>query len=294
MTGSLTVLHAHDGKRLAKRFRVATIGAVTLENYDKGATWFTAEPVAVVGIHDLHQLLRRLEGDPGACIIRGEAAPHVDLARTRKRKVENRGEFAEVPRQWLMLDGDGIPLLGCSVLAEPAEAARALLETFAAHAPELEGASAVVQFSSRAGLDEVAEGEALAGTEQPGRWAGVIKPGVSAHIWFWLCTPLGEAELTRWATAVNARAGFKLIDAATMRTVQPHYCAAPIFAHACAIRWPAGARCWSTARRMRPASASRPSSRARPPREALGRPMPAEGMQPTSARSAALTASMRQ
>jgi hypothetical protein len=35
---SLTVLHAHDGKRLAKRFRVATIGAVTLENYDKGAT----------------------------------------------------------------------------------------------------------------------------------------------------------------------------------------------------------------------------------------------------------------
>lgn len=227
--GGLTVLHAHKGKRMAKRFRVATIGTVAMDSYDKQATWFTAEPMTVAGVHDMHRLLLRLEGEPGACIIRGEPAPHVNLACTRKRKVENSGEFVDVPRQYLMLDGDGIPLEGYSVLSDPADTGRALLDAISARAPELEGVTAVVQFSSRAGLDEVAEGEALAGTERPGRWAGVIKPGVSAHIWFWLTRPLGEVELKRWAAAVNARAGFKLIDPMTLQTVQPHYTAAPVF-----------------------------------------------------------------
>jgi len=35
--------------------------------------------------------------------------------------------------------------------------------------------------------------------------------------------------LKRWATAVNAAAGEKLIDPALYSPVQPHYTAAPIF-----------------------------------------------------------------
>jgi hypothetical protein len=85
----------------------------------------------------------------------------------------------------------------------------------------------VVQFSSSAGLDELAEAEEAAGL--PPRWRGVAKAGVSAHVWFWLAEACGEAELKRWSDAVNQSTGFKLIDPVTTRTVQPHFVAAPIF-----------------------------------------------------------------
>ncbi len=63
-----------------------------------------------------------------------------------------------------MLDIDGgVPLPdGCSVLADPTDAARAVLDILVAHAPELEGVTAVVQFSASAGLDELAAGELAA------------------------------------------------------------------------------------------------------------------------------------
>ena len=99
-------------------------------------------------------------------------------------KAENEGAFAEVPRRWLMLDLDGgVPLPpGCSVLADPAEAARAVLDILAAHAPELEGVSAVVQFSSSAGLDEMAAGEAaVAGETASGATGAAWRSRASAR-----------------------------------------------------------------------------------------------------------------
>jgi hypothetical protein len=131
-----------------------------------------------------------------------------------------------------MLDIDGgVPLPpACSVLADPEDAARVPLDVLAAHAPELEGVTAVVQFSASAGLDEVADGERAAAEETGARrrdWSGVAKPGLRAHVWYWLREPLGEAELKRWRGRVEA-AGLKL-DAATLQTVQVHYCAAPVF-----------------------------------------------------------------
>ncbi len=232
---ALTVLRAHDerGRRryLAKRFDVATIGTVIPRAYDS-AKWFTAETVPLAGIRGLHRLLLDLEPDPHACIIRGAAVPGTDLERVRKVKVENGGAFAEVPRHWKMLDLDeGIPLPpASSILADPAEAARVALDALAEHAPELEGVTAVVRFSASAGLDELAQAEALDGTERAGRWNGVAKAGIRAHVYIWLREALGQAELKRWAAAVNARAGCKLIDLGPLHTVQPHYTAAPVFA----------------------------------------------------------------
>ena len=199
-----------------------------VQTYDK-AKWFSAHGAAVGSIHDLHRELCRLESDPHACIIRGEAAPGTPMARTQRKKVENGGAFAEVPRRWVMLDIDGgVPLPpGCSVLAEPEEAARVLLTVLAAHAPELEGVTAVVQFSASAGLDEMAAREPAETSGTRRDWSGVAKPGLRAHVWYWLREPLGEAELKRWRERVQA-AGLKL-DATTLQTVQPHYCAAPVF-----------------------------------------------------------------
>ena len=61
----------------------------------------------------------------------------------------------------------------------------------------------------------------------PARWDGVAKRGVAAHVWLWLQKPVGEGALKRWMVALAA-GGLKL-DQSTNRTVQPHYCAAPVF-----------------------------------------------------------------
>ncbi len=225
-TDTITVLRAHGGRRLAKQFCVATNGVVTKRDYDS-ATWFRAESVPVATIRDVHALLRGLETDPGTCVIRGEPTAHCDHARTRRRKTGADAPFAEQARHWLMLDVDGVPLpVATSVLDDPADAARALLDILAAHAPEMDGVTAIVQFSSSAALDELAEAETAAGL--PPRWTGVMKRGVAAHVWYWLRHPIGEAGLGRWMTAVAA-AGLKL-DPSTNRTVQPHYTAGPLFA----------------------------------------------------------------
>ena len=229
-TDAITLLRAHDNKRMAKRFAIASNNRVAVTTYDL-ATWFSAEAVPVTGIRDIAELLHRLEGQRDACVIRGEPLPETDLSRTRRKKAEKGCTFAETPRRWMMVDIDGtVPLPpGCSVLGDPVEAARVVLDVLVAHAPELEGVTAVVQFSASAALDEMAEG-ALAVSEHTGRrydWSGVIKPGVSAHVWFWLAAPRGEAELKRW-TAKVAAAGLKL-DANMTQTVNVHYVAAPVF-----------------------------------------------------------------
>jgi hypothetical protein len=113
---ALTVLHAHKRRRLTKTFTVASNGVVVKKDYDN-ALHFAAERVPLHGILDLHARLQRIESDPHACIIRGEAKPDTDLAWIRRKKAENGGIFQEVPRRWVMLDIDGVPLpAGTSVL----------------------------------------------------------------------------------------------------------------------------------------------------------------------------------
>lgn len=230
---ALTILRSTPNTRrrtplLTKEYTVNAAGRVERREFGN-ATWFSAEAATARSIADLHQLLLRLEADARACIIRGAALAETDLASTRRKKAENGGAFADVPRSWIMLDADAIPLpAGASVLSEPEDVAQHLLELFSGFAPELEGASAIVQFSSSAGIAEMAAAERAAGL--PDRWADLAKGDtVSAHIWFRLAEPLDGAALDRWAAGANHRAGIKAVDPATLRTVQPHYTAAPIF-----------------------------------------------------------------
>jgi hypothetical protein len=228
-TDSLTVLRAHGDRRLTKRFDISTSGQISVTGYDKAAKWFEATVEPVTGIRDIAALLKRIELDRSACVIRGLPEPDVDLARVRRIKAENGGVMSEVPRHWIMADIDGtVPLPpGCSVVADPVDAARVLVDVLAAHAPELEGVTAVVQFSSSAGLAELAEAEDASAPGSGVRWRGVAKPGINAHVWYYFDEAVGQAELERWCGALAA-AGLRL-DVSLTRTVQPHYTAAPIF-----------------------------------------------------------------
>lgn len=227
--GGLTILRPVDHRRLAtKEYVVGADGRVMRREFGEAAT-FSAELVTVDGIAELHRLLAELEADPHAFVIRGAPKATTDLQRTARTLRKGGGAFADTPRSWVMIDADKVPLpTGYSVIADPEDVARHLLDLFAGFAPELEGATAIVQFSSSAGIGEMAEAEQAAGL--PGRWGTLAKRDhVSAHLWFWLETPQDGAALDRWAKAVNAEAGHKAIDPATMNAIQAHYTAAPVF-----------------------------------------------------------------
>jgi hypothetical protein len=227
--GGLTILRPVDHRRLAtKEYRIASNGRVGRQEFGDAAT-FTAELVTVDGIEALHRLLCELETDPRAFVIRGAPKATTNLQRTARTLRKNGGAFADVPRAWFMVDADKIELpAGSSVIADPEDVARYLVELFAGFAPELEGVSAVVQFSSSAGVGEMAEAELAAG--MPDRWGDLAKRDrVSAHIWFWIAEPQDGAALLRWAKAINAAAECRVVDPATMNAIQAHYTAAPVF-----------------------------------------------------------------
>ena len=220
----ITILRSAK-RRLTKQYAAASNGTVTVQGYDR-AKYFSVETVRLDGIEGLHRRLLRLETNSSACVIRGEPIAS-DLPFVRRQKHGSGAAFAEVPRSWVMLDVDGLDLPGVSVLEDPQGAAAAVLARLAASAPELADVSAIVQFSSSAGIRELAAIERANGL--PDRWPTKIteRGTISAHVWYWLNSPLGEAELLRWREKVLS-AGLE-VDTATLRTVQPQYTGAPLF-----------------------------------------------------------------
>ncbi|MBP0447281.1 hypothetical protein J8J14_21140 [Roseomonas sp. SSH11] len=229
MTESLTVLRTIGKLVMAKLYAIAPNGLVVKRDYSNART-FCVKSIPVGGIHDLLSALRRIETDPTACVIRGVPNATTNLNGTRRVKAQNGGTFEDQPRSFVMLDLDNVKLPpSASLLSDPDDVAQILVDLVASNIPELDGVTAVVHFSSSAGLDEQAEAEKAAGMMP--RWDGILKKGggIGAHVWYWLNQPVDGAQLGRWVAAVNARVGFKLVDPATLRTVQPHYTAAPIF-----------------------------------------------------------------
>jgi hypothetical protein len=230
---ALTVLRGLDTRRpLTKRYDIDAAGSVVKTEYGNHKL-FAVEAIRAANIQDLAEHMQRLERDPSAAIIRGEPLATTNRNRTLRRSNGTTKTFQDVPRGWFMADMDKVLApAGITVLDDPAGAARWLLDKLTSYAPELEGVTAVVQFSSSAGITELAEGKAAAGLTK--RWAGVGKPGdgnwLSAHIWFLLDTPVTGDAFKRWAEAVNARApGGNLIDVRLSQTIHLHYVAAPIF-----------------------------------------------------------------
>ncbi len=230
MSDAITILRpVRYGAQVAKTFTVASNGQVVKRDFPDVKT-FHVTVAPVDGIEALHHTLLSIEADATACVIRGQPDAKADLSGIRRQKRQNGGLFDDVARHWIMVDADKIKLpAGSSVIDDPVDVAGFLVDLFGGLVPELEGVSAIVQFSSSAGLEEMADAEAAAGL--PPRWGGVCKrgSGIGAHLWFWLNVAHDGEALDRWAKAINAKVGNKAIDPATLRTVQPHYTAGPIF-----------------------------------------------------------------
>ena len=194
---SLTVLRS-PWLRLAKRLR-ADGGA---DGYDKAKT-LDAYRVPIADMAGVEALLRRLLPCPDCCIVRGELihGPRAKGIRRLLHTCKNTGElptFKDLPRSWLALDLDGVPLpadVPASDLARcGAVALAALPEAF-------HGAACIIQASASHGRS----------------------PGLRLRVWVWLSRPTWGHELKRWLAAYPC-------DRSVFGAVQPVYTAAPALA----------------------------------------------------------------
>ncbi len=202
---ALTVLHSPH-LRLAKRLR--TDGEA--DGYDQAKT-LDAFTVPVTGLADVLALLHRLLPRPSCCVVRGTLL-HGDRAKGIRRLLhmdKKTGElptFGDVPRQWLALDLDGVPMpdgLDPCDLAGCGAAGLAVLPS------PFHGAACIVQASA-----------------QHGR-----KPGLRLRVWVWLSRPTWGAELKRWLADYPC-------DRSVFGAVQPIYSAAPVLARGVADPMP--------------------------------------------------------
>lgn len=223
------------GGELARQTKafVAYSGGWRVEGYGKG---YKYTPTArIIGtVDDLATLLRGMETQKNACIIRGALRDgYKGKVHRRKDGVDgNRAPFEEVDRAWVCLDLDHTRL---SAPIDPTdrEQVEAAIREAARQIPELEGVSFVAQLSSSAFLAK--ESRAVFGENgEPLFEDGIscTKDGSLAldgcalklHLWVLLDSPVCEKALAEWMRAHPAK-----LDPATSRTVQPHYTASPIF-----------------------------------------------------------------
>jgi hypothetical protein len=191
----VTVLECTEGKRLAKL--IDTAGRV--HDYDAGFL-FRASAVEVPTLEALATLLRALDTDAGACIIRGAKRP--GGAEWTPRRMHDRedleADFEACPRAWLCLDLDASTVTAGT--DEPTM--RAAIGAWRGTLPPcLREAGMVFQLSSKAGM----------------------VPYLRGHAWFMLTCAVEDPALRAWLLAQ----GFD--DSACLaNAVQVHYTAGPV------------------------------------------------------------------
>ncbi len=194
---SLTVLHS-PWLRLSKKLR-ADGGA---DGYDKAKT-LDAYTVSVADLAGVLALLHRLLLQPSCCVIRGELI-HGTRAKSIRRLLypcKQTGELPtmrDMPRCWLALDLDGVPMPAGVLATDLAGCGAAALAALPA---AFHGAACIVQASASHGRS----------------------PGLRLRVWVWLSRPTWGHELKRWLAGAPC-------DRSVFGAVQPIYTAAPALA----------------------------------------------------------------
>ena len=195
----MTVLHSR-GRLLCKT--IAADGTVT--NYDDARTFDMTERT-FGNLDDLHALLCDLSARRDCCVVRGGIA---DRARTRgvRRLLHADGDdpatLVDVPRSWLALDIDGMPL---PEHIDPGSIFECAMTAINALPPAFRGAGFVAQASASFSR----------------------KPGAHLRLWTILARAIDGTEASRWLALIRKTAPW--IDPASARASQVVYTAAPIF-----------------------------------------------------------------
>jgi hypothetical protein len=192
-TDPITLLRTNDGKPYTKRW----CADGTIAGYGNGFL-FEHREILVRNINELSKLLGSIENDPQTCVLRYQYAGPNEAPTRRLGAL-----FRDQALHSLCIDVDKFEPLVADPVADPVAAIREYIETVLP-AP-FHGASFHWQLSSSAGHP--------------------TKPGLRAHLWFWLAEPRTSAAMKAWADAHKKE---YQLDPALYRTVQVHYTAAPI------------------------------------------------------------------
>lgn len=195
----ITVLKS-VGPKLTKSFDGDTVIPYGL------AKTFSIESMPIKNIDDLSMHLRYLAPKPLRCIIRGafkgDAEAQTLAPPARRGHYLRVGElFNEVPHHWWCADHDDFEPMLWDPVTHPEEAIREMIES--EYPPEFHTASYHWQLSASAG-----------------RKPGVLK----VHLWWWLGTAYTGAQIEAWVRATKMK-----VDIVTLRKIQVHYTANPIF-----------------------------------------------------------------
>ncbi|SAK93965.1 hypothetical protein AWB80_06897 [Caballeronia pedi] len=197
--------------RMGKRWEVDG----TRTPYDDAYT-FQHRVERVAGIHELSALLKRLEGDRNACIIRGKYISDEALAGEGKKLAQGRvlrrkAVFEDQASHFALIDVDKFQDNGATLVSDvesefPHEDPQAwALHYIATRLPEqFRSVSFHWQLSNSAGALE-------------------HRTTLKMHIWFWLSEAQTSAQMRPWAAGGAA-------DAALFDPIQIHYTASPEFA----------------------------------------------------------------
>lgn len=194
---AVTIVEAQGRAILAKRWNADG----TATPYDN-ARIVTLHPRPVLSLPDLALLLRELLTAPRCCILRGEPVAGERMERVRRLlhpdpETGDAPTLREVPRRWVAVDLDSVPLPAGTDPRDLAACARAV-RRYLPHA--FRDAAGIVQATASHG----------------------IKEGARLRWWAWLSRPATGAELLEWFKGCP-------VDVVTFRPAQAIYTAAPLF-----------------------------------------------------------------
>lgn len=187
-----------------------TISAEGIKGYDDAA-YFTPRQRGLSGLPDFLSVLDRMRKNPRYCFIRGAPIDAAVAAQVtfqdgklplKGGRYLRRAElFTDDPINLLCVDVDGAE----SDPDQPVwmQCARWIVDNL----PEqFHGASFVYHLSSSFG----------------------VKPGLRAHLWFWLDQPVTSQYAREWARGWNQHKKARVLDQSIYSSVQVHYTADPI------------------------------------------------------------------
>jgi len=195
MTDAVTVLRS-NGRRLAKLIRADG----TIDGYDRART-FDMTTRAVADLDGLAGILADLISRPDCAVVRGEPIGPLRRVRRLVHPDPETGEaptLRDVPRQWLALDMEGIPLPADVPAADLAACGRVALTTLP---PVFSEAACIVVASGSHGF----------------------LPDLRLRVWWWCSRPMTAVELKRWLRGTPA-------DPSVFSAAQLIYTAAPVLA----------------------------------------------------------------
>jgi hypothetical protein len=205
----MLVLHSRSGKLATKHFTRSLDGSLAVESYGLERYW-RPKPYDVRGFADMAALLNTLLDQPDALVVRGALRDGVDReGPIRRLSNGSRATIMDAPSRLLHLDIDKVSSSEFDVVKRPEQARDNVIDLLAAAAPDLSGAACWASWSSSAGVADVRR--------------------VKLHLWYLVEQPVTCADAKVWGKAVNARAGFPLVDLALFQPVQANYVARPLF-----------------------------------------------------------------